>query len=158
VSPKRSASSAPEAERAALEGAISDFESALNAVPDAPADEMIRDAMRRLVEVAHRHETLLERILVDPQFANSTAIMMMTTRLLTSANGLLSRVKATGQLRPLSDMIVARTLVAFLMGFIASERAMPQLAQVAMRLFPQKAWIDGMTDVMIYGLLEDEKR
>lgn len=153
-----SANSSSEIERAALESAINDFEAALKAVPDAAADEMLRDAMRRLVDVSHRHEMLLERLMLDPQFANSSAMVLMMTRLLTSANELLSRVKATGQLRPLSDMIVARTLVAFLMGFIASERAMPQLARVAMRLFPQRAWIDGMTDVMIFGLLEDEKR
>jgi hypothetical protein len=153
-----STNSASEVERTALESAIVDFEAALKAVPDAPADEMLRDAMRRMVDVSHRHESLLERVMLDPQLANSPSMILMTTRLLTSANDLLARVKATGQLRPLSDMIVARTLIAFLMGFIASERAMPQLARVAMRLFPQRAWIDGMTDVMIYGLLEDEKR
>jgi len=149
---------ASEVERIALENAIIDFEAALAAVPDAAADEMLRDAMRRLVDVAHRHESVLERIMLDPQVANSSAMMLMSTRLLSSASALLSRVKATGQLRPLSDMIVARTLIAFLMGFVASERAMPQIARVAMRLFPQRAWIDGMTDVMLYGLLEDEKR
>lgn len=153
-----SANPSAEIERAALESVITDFEAALKAVPDAAADEMLRDAMRRLVDVSHRHESVLERLMLDPQFSNSSAMLLMTTRLLSSANELLSRVKATGQLRPLSDMIVARTLIAFLMGFIASERAMPQLARVAMRLFPQRAWIDGMTDVMIFGLLEDEKR
>ena len=50
------------------------------------------------------------------------------------------------------------TLIAMLLGFVASEQAMPKLARVAMRLFPQRAWVDGVVDLMLYGVLEDSAR
>ena len=56
--------------------------------------------------------------------------------------GLFKRLRDTGQLRPVSDLILARTLIAMLLGFVASEQAMPKLARVAMRLFPQRAWVN----------------
>lgn len=147
-----------EPERAALDAAIADFESSIRAVPDGSADEMLRDSMRRVIEAAHRHEAFLERLVTDPALNNSSAVMTMGTRLLEPANGLLARIKATGELRPISDLIIARTLVSLFMGIIASDRAMPSIARVAMRLFPERAWIDGMVDILIYGLLEDDKR
>jgi hypothetical protein len=27
-----------------------------------------------------------------------------------------------------------------------------------MRLFPQRAWLDGMVDLLLYGVLEDDAR
>jgi hypothetical protein len=71
---------------------------------------------------------------------------------------LLEKIKATGQLRPASDVILGRTLVSLLLGFVLSERAVPQIARVAMRLVPQHAWLDGMIDLLLYGVLEDEAR
>jgi hypothetical protein len=44
------------------------------------------------------------------------------------------------------------------MGFLASERIAPGAARFAMRLFPQRAWLDGMVDLLLYGVLEDDGR
>ncbi len=137
---------------------IADFDAALDAVQDGRAEDMLRDVMRRMIEVSQKHEAYFELVVIDSQVNNGSALMSLSARLVPKANSILQRMKATGDLRPLSDLIVARTLISLLMGFIVSERAMPQVARVAMRLFPPRAWIDGMVDILIYGLLEDNAR
>ncbi len=139
-------------------GPADDFENAIKAVSPGSADDMLRDAMRRMVEVSQKHELFFELALIDAQINNGSALVTLSTRLLPPSNALLQRIKETNQLRPISDLIVARTFVSLLMGFIVSERAMPQMARIALRLFPQRAWIDGMVDLLLYGILEDNAR
>jgi len=147
-----------ELDRAALDAAVTDFETALTGVPEGPADEMLRAAMRRMVDAAHHHTDLLESLMVESAGSNTAALVTLSARLLGPANDLFRRIKKTGELRPISDVIVARTILSLFMGIVISERAMPQAARVFMRLFPERAWVDGMVDVMIYGLLEDDAR
>src|SRR5947208_1447380 len=70
----------------------------------------------------------------------------------------LDQLKATGQLRPVSDLILARTIVSLIMGFVLSDKAMPEVARMALRLFPQRAWLDGASDLLLFGILEDDAR
>ncbi len=135
-----------------------DFEAAIRAVPAGSAEEMLREAMRQMAEVARTHEFFFDLAVIDAQVNNGTALTALSTRLLPSATGLLKRLRDTDQMRPVSDLIVARTLISLLMGYVVSERAMPQMARMALRLFPPRAWIDGMVDLLLYGLLEDDAR
>ncbi len=135
-----------------------DFEAAINAVQGEHAEDMLRDVMRRMVEAAQKHDAYFELALIDSQVNNGSSLVALSTRLVPQANALLQRIKGTDELRPVSDLIIARTLISLLMGFIVSERAMPQIARMALRMFPQRAWIDGMVDLLLYGLLEDDVR
>jgi hypothetical protein len=147
-----------EAARGNLDAAAQDFEQALRAVPDGPADEMLREAMRQMIVVAHRHEDTLEQLFIDPAANTSMAMGSLTGRLLDPAMALLARLKATDELRPVADMILARTFLALFLGMVASERAVPQVARIAMRIFPERVWVDGMVDLLLYGVLEDKAR
>jgi hypothetical protein len=145
-------------DRLLMDAALVDFQAAIQAVPDGSAEDMLRDAMRRMVAVAEQHRVFLERLMTDDTVSQSAVLLAFTTRLLVPATHLLDRLKATGQLRPVSDLIIARTLVSLFMGIIVSERAMPQIARVALRVFNQRAWVDGMVDILLFGLLEDDAR
>lgn len=134
------------------------LEGALDSAEGETAEELLRDALHRLVGVAQRHVDFFELAVIDSQINGGTFLAGMSAKLFPKALGWLNRVKATGQLRPLPDVIVGRTLAALLIGFVLSERAMPQVAQMAMRLFPQRAWLDGMIDLLLYGAIEDEAR
>ncbi len=149
------------AESDALAAIISDLEAALDAVNiegHETAEDMIRDAMRRVVKVIDQNKAFLELAADDVQANNGASLAAISTRIIPKALALMDRIKATGQLRPVPDVIFARTMVAMLMGFIISEQAMPQMARMAMRMFPQRAWLDGMVDLMLYGVLEDDAR
>jgi AcrR family transcriptional regulator len=135
-----------------------DFINALDMVTGESADELLRDAMRQLVETAQRHASYLELALLEADRYQGNTLTSFGTNLLPAATRLFTRIKDTGALRPLPDWIVARALVSLFIGFLASERAMPQLVRTASRLLPQRAWIDGVTDIMLYGLLEDDAR
>jgi AcrR family transcriptional regulator len=129
-----------------------------DAVEGESAEDIVRDAMRRMVKVIEQNEEFVELAALDVQFNNGTFLGNMSLKIAPKAGALLERLKGTGQLRPVSDAIMARTLVSMLMGFVLSERAMPQMARMAMRLFPQRAWIDGMVDLLLFGILEDNAR
>src|SRR5258708_31833571 len=129
---------------------------AIDAVEGESAEDILRDAMRRMVKVIQQDELFVELAALDVQFNSGVLISNISTQIMPRALALLERLKATGELRPVSDPILARTLISLLMGFIISERAMPQVARVAMRLFPQRAWLDGMVGLLLFGILEDD--
>jgi AcrR family transcriptional regulator len=137
---------------------LPDLEAALDAVQGETADEILRDAMRRIIRAIQDNKRFMELAALDVQANDGAFLASLSTKLFPRAAALLERLKATGQLRPVSDVILSRTLAAMLMGFVLSEQAMPQVARVAMRMFPQRAWIDGMVDLMLYGILEDDAR
>ena len=130
----------------------------LTAVEGEDAAELFRDAMRRMVGVARQHETYFELVMLDAQENGDGALAQLGADILGPAGALLDRLKGTGQLRPVADAIMGRMLAAFLMGFLASERIAPAAARFAMRLFPQRVWLDGMVDLLLYGVLEDDVR
>lgn len=137
---------------------LPDMEAALNAVDGESAEEMLRDAMHRMIKVAQQHNAFFELAVIDAQVNNGAFLANLSAKLFPQATRLLARIKATGHLRPVADAILGRTLIALLMGFVISERAMPQVARFAMRLFPQRAWLDGMVDLLLYGAIEDRAR
>jgi AcrR family transcriptional regulator len=131
---------------------------ALDDVEGESAEDIIRDAMRKTVKAIQQNEQFLELAAIDLQVNDGNFMANLSMQIMPKALAMLERLKATGQLRPVSDLILARTIVSLLMGFVLSERAMPQIARMALRLFPQRAWLDGMTDLLLYGILEDDAR
>jgi glucose-6-phosphate-specific signal transduction histidine kinase len=136
-------------------GLITDLETALDSVEGDTADEIVRDAMRRAVKAIQDNASVIERAARDMQMNSDALLSSLSTRLLPKALALLARLKDTGQLRPVADMILARTMVAMLIGFIATEQTVPRVTRIVMR---QRAWLDGMVDLLLYGVLEDDAR
>jgi len=81
----------------------------------AEADEILRDAMRKMVKAVQHHDEFLELAAIDMQVNNSAFVSGLSTQIIPKALELLKRLKATGQLRPVSDVILARTLVSLFM-------------------------------------------
>lgn len=131
---------------------------ALDGVEGENAEDIIRDAMRKTVKAVQQNEQFLELAAIDLQVNDGNFMANLSMQIMPKALAMLERLKATGQLRPVSDLILGRTIVSLLMGFVLSERAMPQIARMALRLFPQRAWLDGTTDLLLYGILEDDAR
>jgi hypothetical protein len=136
-------------------GLITDLETALDSVEGDTADEIVRDAMRRAVKAIQDNASVIERAARDMQMNSDALLSSLSTRLLPKALALLARLKDSGQLRPVADMILARTMVAMLIGFIATEQTVPRVTRIVMR---QRAWLDGMVDLLLYGVLEDDAR
>ena len=131
---------------------------ALDSVEGDSAEDIVRDAMRRTVKAIEQHKPFIELAAIDLQVNNGNFLSNLSIQIMPKALAMLERLKSTGQLRPVSDLILARTIVSLLMGFVLSEQAMPQVARMAMHLFPQRAWLDGATDLLLYGILEDDAR
>jgi len=137
---------------------LGDLEAALDAVEGTTAEDILRDVMRRVIKILQKDPVFLDLAAMDVQMNNAAFMTAMSVRLLPKATSIFARLKSTGELRPVSDPILIRTMMAMVMGFVLSEEAMPPIAKVALKLFPQRAWVDGMTDLLLYGMLEDKAR
>ena len=135
-----------------------DMRAALLAVEGESAEDLIRDSTHRLIGVIQRHMPFFELAAVDMQVNGGNMLSALMTPLLPSVLQFTERLNATGQLRPVPTPALARTFLSLLIGYIVSERAMPSALQMMMRIFPQKAWLDSMVDLLLYGVLEDDQR
>jgi AcrR family transcriptional regulator len=131
---------------------------ALLAVEGESAEELIRDSTHRLIAVIQQHIPFFELAAVDMQVNGGNMLANLMTPLLPNVLQFTERLTKTGQLRPVPTPVLARTFLSLLIGYIVSERAMPSALQVMMRIFPQKAWLDSMVDLLLYGVLEDDQR
>ncbi len=130
----------------------------LDKVEGESADEILRDLVQRLVAAISADRAFLDLAAMDVQFNNGANLGNLGLQFIPKMLGLRQRLKQTGQLRPVSDFILARTLVAMVIGFVLSEQMVPQIGRLAMKVLPQRGWVDGMVDLMLYGVLEDDAR
>jgi AcrR family transcriptional regulator len=135
-----------------------EMQAALLAVEGDSAEDLIRDSTHRLVGVIQQHMAYFELAAVDMQVNGGNMLANLMTPLLPNVLQFTERLTKTGQLRPVPTPVLARTFLSLLIGYIVSERAMPSALQVMMRIFPQKAWLDSMVDLLLYGVLEDDQR
>lgn len=135
-----------------------EFGAALSAVEGDTAEDLIRDSAHRMVAVVEKHKAYFELATLDMQLHNGSAMSSLIPAVLPGTLALMNKLNATGQLRPVATPVLARTFVALLIGFVVSERAVPGVAQLAMRLFTTKTWLDSMVDLLLYGVLEDDQR
>src|SRR5579859_8098061 len=84
---------------------LDDLLTALDAVEGDSAEDILRDAMRRMVKVFQQDELFVELAAIDIQFNNGAFVSNINTQVLPKALTLLERLKATGELRPVSDPI-----------------------------------------------------
>jgi len=134
---------------------LDDILAALECAEGDTAADLIRSAFRAMIDAAAKHEDFWELAVLDMHASDGAFLTGLGTQLALKGRGLLEKIKATGELRPVSDLILARTLVSLVIGFVLSERAVPRVARTALRFFPQRAWVDGAIDLLMYGVLED---
>ncbi len=132
--------------------------SVLDEVQGETAEEIVRDLVHRLVSVFTADRAFLDLAAMDVQANNGANIGNLSLQSVPQVLTLRQRLKQTGELRPVSDFILARTLVSMVIGFVLSEQMVPGIARLAMHLLPQRGWVDGMIDLMLYGVLEDSAR
>jgi hypothetical protein len=75
--------------------------------------------------------------------------------LIGDAAGFVNYLSTLPGVRPIPTMILGRALASLLIGFLTSQQLAPESVQRALRLFPQKAWVEGLTDLILNGILEE---
>lgn len=137
---------------------LADLQAAMSDLQGEDAEDLMRGAARAMLAAVQKHLPFFELAALDMQINNSNVLGALIPALLPQTMQFLERLQATGQLRPVPSPVLARTFIALLIGFVLSERAMPHMMQLMMRVFPQKAWFDSMVDLLLYGVLEDNQR
>lgn len=133
-----------------------EMQAVLNQIHTDTAEEMVRMAVRRLIEIFNDNKYFVDLALLDMQVNNGAYIGNMFTHLAGGAMSFVNRLSNMPGTRPISNVMLGRAFAAILVGFVITEQLAPRPAQFAMRIFPTNAWIDGIADIFLYGLLEDD--
>ncbi len=120
------------------------------------AEDMVRQTFVQLIAVLDDHPIFLNYALVDMQMNNASYLTSMTTDLALDGVGFINRLSKMPDMRPISPIMLGRAFAALVIGFVATGQFAPRPAQFAMRLFPHRAWVEGMVDIFLYGILETE--
>jgi hypothetical protein len=73
------------------------------------------------------------------------------------AASFINRLANMPGMRPISSIMLGRAFASLLIGFVATQQMAPRPAQFAMRIFPVQAWVDGITDIFLYGIMESDE-
>jgi len=129
---------------------------ALRQIRSNSAEDMVRDAMRLLIKIFNNHTSFAELAIIDVQVNDGAFITKFFSELTGEGASFVTRLAAMPGTRPMSSIMLGRAFASLLVGFMATQHVAPQMVQFAMRMFPQDAWVDGMADIFLYGILEPE--
>ena len=129
---------------------------ALRQISSGSAEDMVRDAMRLFIQIFSEHDRFAELAIIDMQVNEGAYIAQIFSDLTSEGASFVTRLSAMPGTRPISSIMLGRAFASMLVGFMATQYAAPQMVQFAMRMFPQAAWVDGMADIFLYGILESE--
>jgi len=129
---------------------------ALSQIRSGSAEEMVRDAMRLMIETFNQHNAFAELAVIDMQVNEGAFIAQFFSDLTGQGASFVMRLSAMPGMRPISSIMLGRAFASMLVGFMATQHVAPSMVQFAMRMFPQDAWVDGMADIFLYGILEPE--
>jgi AcrR family transcriptional regulator len=117
-------------------------------------EEFVRNAFYLLHEAASEHALFFRLALLERELGEGAAVNGLGLALAGDAAAFFGRLKATGDLRPVPDLVLGRAIAAMLIGYIASEQVVPGGARMALRMLAPRAWLDGTVDLLLYGILE----
>ena len=129
---------------------------ALRQIRSNSAEDMVRDAMRLLIKIFNNHTSFAELAIIDVQVNDGAFITKFFSELTGEGASFVMRLSTMPGVRPVSSVMLGRAFASILVGFMATQHVAPQMVQFAMRMFPQDAWVDGMADIFLYGILEPE--
>lgn len=133
------------------------LETALEGIRSDTAEGMIREGVGRLIHVFFEHLPFAHLAIIDLQVNNGAYTTELFNNLASLMIGYVNRLSNMPDVRPISSIMLGRVLASLLVGFVVTQQLAPEQAQLSMRIFPQQAWIDGITDIFLRGILEEQK-
>lgn len=131
--------------------------SALRQLRTDTPENMVRDAISRMVEVFNDHTAFVDLIILDIQVNEGGYLTLLFNELAGEAASFINRLSTMPGTRPISSIMLGRAFASLIAGFVATQHIAPRSAQFAMRIFPPKAWVEGVADIFLYGILESEE-
>lgn len=133
----------------------SELQIALSQIRTDTGAGMVRDAMRRTLNILNDTPEFLDLAMIDVQVNGGSYISKLFGALTSEGVSFITRLSAMPNMRPVSSIMLGRAFVSLIIGFAMSERMAPEGAQFAMRVVPEEAWIDGMSDILLYGIMHE---
>ncbi|MBZ0309418.1 MAG: TetR/AcrR family transcriptional regulator; helix-turn-helix transcriptional regulator [Anaerolineae bacterium] len=123
---------------------------------DKDVESLVRDTFMRLMTLLDSHPHFMTYAMLDVQVNEGSYLTGLMTEMAGDAVRFLNRLSGLPGMRPISPVLLGRAFAALVIGFVATQQFAPRPARFAMRIFPEKAWVDGMIDIFLYGILETE--
>jgi AcrR family transcriptional regulator len=120
------------------------------------AESMVRETLARVAHIFEQNTSFVHLMVIDMQVNEGAYLETLFNDLAGEAAGFVNRLSAMPGVKPMSSIMLGRALAAVIIGFIATQYLAPQTIQYAMHIYPQKAWIDSVTDILLHGILKSE--
>lgn len=117
-------------------------------------EDMTRGVIVKLMDVLNSHTAFMDMAILDLQVNNGTYMAALFSELAGDAASFINRMSNMPGARPISVIMLGRAFASLLIGFAVTQHLAPRPAQFAMRIFPQKAWVEGIADIFLYGIME----
>ncbi len=114
---------------------------------------MVRQAIEGLVAVFDSHRSFSALIIIDFQVYDGRYFNRLFSNVASDSAAFITRLATMPGIRPLSTIMLGRVFVSLIVGFVVTQHMAPEAAQLSMRIFPQSAWVDGMTEIFLHGIL-----
>lgn len=131
-----------------------DIQDALRQLRMDNPEELVRQAIHRLIEIFNAHQNFANLALIDVQVNGGKYLALLFKDLAAEAASFINRLSNLPGTRPISSIMLGRAFASLLLGFIATQQLAPEGAQFAMRVYPTKTWVDGITEIFLHGVLE----
>jgi AcrR family transcriptional regulator len=122
---------------------------------DSP-ETLVRTAVEKFVTILNAHARFVELAVIDVQVNEGAYLAELFGEIAGEAASFINRLSTMHGTRPISSIMLGRVFASLLIGFIATQQLAPQSARYAMRVYPSKAWIEGLSDIFLYGILAHE--
>jgi len=132
-----------------------DIQQAFIALKTDSAEDMVRDAIHKLLTIFEQHTRFVDLAIIDAQVNKGAFIEKLSNHLAGDAAVFINRLSNMPATRPVSTIMVGRAFAALVLGFIITQKLAPESARYSMRIFPPKAWVDGMADIFLHGILQE---
>lgn len=127
---------------------------ALRRINSSDARVMIQESIQAIIDVFDEHKPFIPLVAIDLQINDGAFLQQMMGDVAGESAGFINRLSTMPDVRPLSSIMLARTYASLIVGYIATQYLAPQSTQFALRSYPKKVWIEGMTDIFLNGILK----
>jgi AcrR family transcriptional regulator len=124
-------------------------------LPNSSPEDLLRTSLHGLFAVLEAHRSFGQLAMIDAQVNHGAYLTALFDDLIGDAAGFVNYLSTLPGVRPISTVMLGRALASLLIGFLATQQLAPESAQMALRLFPHKAWVEGLTDLILNGILEE---
>jgi AcrR family transcriptional regulator len=115
---------------------------------------IVRGIVEQLLTLFDEQGAFAGLAILDIQVNEGRYMAALLQDVMSDAASFITRFATLPGVRPISSVLLGRVLAAYCLGFMATQLLAPESAKNTLRLFPRQVWVENLTQILLYGILE----